>query len=59
MEFKSDGSFIATMTIPNLPESVGNGNWNLSENNIEVKFPTTVWSGEVSNNKIARKFQRR
>ena len=57
IEFKSDGSFIATMTIPNLPVSVGNGNWSLSENNIELKFPTTVWSGEVSNNKIEGSFK--
>ena len=57
VEFRSDGSFIATMTIPNLPESVGNGNWSLSENNIELKFPTTVWSGEVSNSQMEGSFK--
>jgi hypothetical protein len=57
IKFKSDGSFTATMTIPNLPESVGDGNWSLSENNIEIKFSTTVWNGTFSSNKMEGTFK--
>ena len=57
IEFKSDGSFTATMDIPNLPQSVGNGDWSLSENNVELRFPTTVWNGTVSNDKMQGTFK--
>jgi len=52
IEFKPDGSFTAIMDIPAsntpLPDSLGSGTWSLSKNNIEIKFPTTVWAGVVS-----------
>lgn len=52
IEFKPDGSFTATMDIPAsnapLPHSLGNGTWSLSKNDIEIKFPTTIWTGVVS-----------
>lgn len=56
IEFKTDGTFTATMDLPMsnapLPQSVGNGTWSLSESNIEMKFSTTTWRGEVSDNKM-------
>jgi len=57
MEFKSDGSFVALLTAKDTPTSKASGTWSLSGNSIEIKFPTNVWSGIVSNGKMEGTFK--
>jgi hypothetical protein len=57
-EFRSNGTLSSTMTIPNLPDSTGNGVWSLVDNRIEIKLSATaIWTGDVSHNKMAGTFQ--
>ncbi len=57
LEFRSDGSFAILMTDPNLLTTRENGTWTLSGSKIEIKFPTMVWSGTVSGDKMKGTFK--